>query len=227
MSRADSSATGDGFPEQWETDHYILTFNEDGEISRWYDKSADRELLQPGQTGNQLQFYHDTPPLWDAWDIDPRYEQQPAGKAKLLDCRVLTSGPVQTVLKFRWQLHESLIEQEIVLPRNSRRVDFRTRVSWREQHKLLKVAFPVDIVAAKATYEIPFGALERPTHRNTSWEQAQFEVCGHRWADLSEGGYGVSLLNDCKYGYDIHDGVLRPAAALPALAGPLCRPGGA
>lgn len=205
----DESAAGDEFPEQWETDHYILTFNEDGEISRWYDTSAGRELLQPGQPGNQLQFYHDTPTLWDAWDIDPRYEQQPAGKAKLLDRRVVSSGPVQTVLKFRWQLGESQIEQEIVLPRNSRRVDFRTSVSWREQHKLLKVAFPVDIVATKATYEIPFGALERPTHRNTSWEQAQFEVCGHRWADLSEGGYGVSLLNDCKYGYDIHDGVLR------------------
>ncbi|WP_340025858.1 alpha-mannosidase [Paenibacillus sp. FSL K6-1096] len=202
-------AAGESFPEQWETDHYILTFNEDGEISRWYDKSADRELLQPGRTGNQLQFYHDTPPLWDAWDIDPRYEQQPAGKTKLLERRVVSSGPVQSVLRFRWQLGESLIGQEIVLPRNSRRVDFRTRVSWREQHKLLKVAFPVDIVATKATYEIPFGALERPTHRNTSWEQAQFEVCGHRWADLSEGGYGVSLLNDCKYGYDIHDGVLR------------------
>lgn len=199
----------DGLPEQWETDHYILNFNEDGEISRWVDKSTGRELLQPGQTGNQLQFYHDTPPLWDAWDLDPRYEEQPAGKAKLLDRQVVTSGPVLTVLKFRWQLNESLIEQEIILPRHSRRVDFRTRVSWREQHKLLKVAFPVDIVAAKATYEIPFGALERPTHRNTSWEQAQFEVCGHRWADLSEGDYGVSLLNDCKYGYDIHDGVLR------------------
>ncbi|MEI2398569.1 alpha-mannosidase [Paenibacillus phytohabitans] len=199
----------DGFPEQWETDHYILNFNEHGEISRWVDKSAGRELLQPGQTGNQLQFYHDTPPLWDAWDLDPRYEEQPAGKAKLLDRQVVTSGPVLTVLKFRWQLNESLIEQEIILPRHSRRVDFRTNVSWREQHKLLKVAFPVDIVAAKATYEIPFGALERPTHRNTSWEQARFEVCGHRWADLSEGGYGVSLLNDCKYGYDIHDGVLR------------------
>ncbi|AIQ43762.1 alpha-mannosidase [Paenibacillus sp. FSL R5-0912] len=199
----------DSFPEQWETDHYILTFNEDGEISRWVDKSAGRELLQPGQTGNQLQFYHDTPPLWDAWDLDPRYEQQPAGKAKLLDRQVVTSGPVLTVLKFRWQLNESLIEQEITLPMQGRRVDFQTRVSWREEHKLLKVAFPVDIVAAKATYEIPFGSLERPTHRNTSWEQAQFEVCGHRWADLSEGGYGVSLLNDCKYGYDIHDGVLR------------------
>ncbi|OMD38327.1 alpha-mannosidase [Paenibacillus borealis] len=202
-------SAGEAFPEQWETEHYILKFNEDGEISRWYDKSASRELLQPGQTGNQLQFYHDTPPLWDAWDLDPRYEQQPAGRAKLLVRQVLVSGPALTVLKFRWQLNESLIEQEIILPRHSRRVDFQTRVSWKEEHKVLKAAFPVDIVAAKATYEIPFGALERPTHRNTSWEQAQFEVCGHRWADLSEGGYGVSLLNDCKYGYDIHDGVLR------------------
>ncbi|WP_405152622.1 alpha-mannosidase [Paenibacillus sp. FSL K6-0108] len=202
-------AIKDAFQKQWETEHYILMFNDDGEISRWYDKSAGREILQAGQTGNQLQFYHDTPPLWDAWDLDPRYEQQPAGKAKLLERRVITSGPMLTVLKFSWQLNESLIEQEIILPRYSRRVDFRTSVTWREEHKLLKTAFPVDIVAVKATYEIPFGALERPTHRNTSWEQAQFEVCGHRWADLSEGGYGISLLNDCKYGYDIHDGVLR------------------
>lgn len=205
----DNISTGETFPEQWETEHYILKFNEDGEISRWYDKNAGRELLQSGQTGNQLQFYHDTPTLWDAWDLDPRYEQQPAGRPKLLDRQVLASGPVMTVLKFRWQLNESLIEQEITLPRHSRRIDFQTRVNWKEEHKVLKAAFPVDIVAAKATYEIPFGALERPTHRNTSWEQAQFEVCGHRWADLSEGGYGISLLNDCKYGYDIHDGVMR------------------
>ncbi|CQR58338.1 alpha-mannosidase [Paenibacillus riograndensis] len=202
-------SAGDAFPDLWETEYYILQFNEDGEISRWYDKSAGRELLPPGQTGNQLRYYHDTPPLWDAWDLDPRYEQQPAGRAELLERKVLVSGPVLTVLKFRWQLNQSLIEQEIILPRHSRRVDFQTRVSWKEEHKLLKAAFPVDIVAAKATYEIPFGALERPTHRNTSWEQAQFEVCGHRWADLSESGYGASLLNDCKYGYDIHDGVMR------------------
>ncbi len=82
-------------------------------------------------------------------------------------------------------------------------------MDWHEEHKLLKAAFPVDIRSAKAVYEIPFGSIERPTHTNTSWEQAQFEVCGHRWADLSEGGYGVSLLNDCKYGYDIKGSVLR------------------
>ena len=92
---------------------------------------------------------------------------------------------------------------------HQRRVDFKTRVDWNESHKLLKVAFPADLVAAKATYEIPFGALERATHNNTSWERAQFEVCGHRWADLSEGNSGISLLNDCKYGYDIKDRTIR------------------
>ncbi|ASA24209.1 alpha-mannosidase [Paenibacillus donghaensis] len=197
------------FPDSWETDFYILEFNEQGEISRWLDKSADRELIPAGQNANQLQFFHDTPPLWDAWDLDSRYEQQPAGAAILLDKQVITRGSVLISLKFRWQLNASVIEQEIVLPRHGRRVDFRTRVLWNEEHKLLKVAFPVDVVTTKATYEIPFGALERPTHRNTSWEQAQYEVCGHRWADLSENDYGVSLLNDCKYGYDIHDGVIR------------------
>ncbi|MBT2291072.1 alpha-mannosidase [Paenibacillus albidus] len=200
---------GERFPERWETGYYILQFNDDGEICRWFDKKAGRELLPAGQTANQLQLFHDTPPLWDAWDLDSRYERQPAGKAKLLNKRIVVQGPVLTILEFRWQLNNSVIEQQIMLQEQSRRVDFRTRVVWEEEHKLLKVAFPVDILATQASYEIPFGALSRPTHRNTSWEQAQFEVCGHRWADLSENGYGVSLLNDCKYGYDIHDGVMR------------------
>lgn len=196
-------------PEQWETAHYLLKFNARGEITSWYDKAAGRELIAPGGKGNELQFFHDTPTYWDAWDIDPRYESQPAGTAELLESEVMQRGSVMDVLRFRWKLNASIIDQEIMLYHHRRRVDFRTKVDWHESHKLLKVAFPVDIVASKATYEIPFGALERPTHRNTSWDQAQFEVCGHRWADLSEGGYGVSLLNDCKYGYDIKDGVMR------------------
>ena len=91
----------------------------------------------------------------------------------------------------------------------SRRLDFDTEVDWHEHHKFLKVAFPVDVHASRATYEIQYGHLERPTHVNTSWDVARFEVCAHRWADLSEPGYGVALLNDCKYGYDIHGNVMR------------------
>lgn len=196
-------------PGDWETEYYRLKFSPQGEITSWYDKGAGRELLSPGGKGNELQFFHDTPTYWDAWDIDPRYESQPAGAAELMESEIVLRGSVMDVLRFRWKLNESVIEQEIILYHHRRRVDFRTKVDWHESHKLLKVAYPVDIVASKATYEIPFGSLERPTHRNTSWDQAQFEVCGHRWADLSEGGYGVSLLNDCKYGYDIKGGVIR------------------
>ena len=86
---------------------------------------------------------------------------------------------------------------------------------------MLKVAFPVDVLAPQATYEIQWGNVQRPTHRNTSWDWARFETCAHKWVDLSEGDYGVSLLNDCKYGHDIHDNVMRiTLAALPHHARP-------
>lgn len=196
-------------PLRWETDLYLLEFNSCGEITRWLDKEENRELLKMGIVANELQFFHDLPVEWDAWDVDQRYAQQSAGKAKLESFVVVETGSVRDVLGLRWSWSHSVIEQKIILQHGLRRVDFRTSVNWQENHKLWKVAFPVDLVSTKATYEIPFGALERSTTNNTSWDQAQYEVCGHRWADLSEGGYGVSLLNDCKYGYDIKEGVLR------------------
>ncbi|WP_373229786.1 alpha-mannosidase [Cohnella sp.] len=200
--------TTDSF-DAWETGQYRLEFNSEGEITRWLDKTADRELLLPGAKANELQFFHDKPLYWDAWDIDPRFEAQRAGQVKLVKKELVSQGKTADVLRFEWMLNRSFISQDIILYHHQQRVDFKTSVQWNEDHKLLKVAFPVDIVANKATYEIPFGALERPTHNNTSWEQAQYEVCGHRWADLSEGGYGVSLLNDCKYGYDIKGSTMR------------------
>lgn len=195
--------------DRWETELYLITFNERGEIASLFDKQAGREVLKNGETGNRFDFFHDRPTLWDAWDIDDRYEQQPAGDAVLLGKEVVLTGETMDVLRFRWRIGQSDISQDMILYRDDKRIDFVTKVNWNEAHKLLKVAFPVDIVTDKATYEIPFGALERVTHRNTSWEQAQYEVCGHRFADVSERGYGVSLLNDSKYGYDIQDSVIR------------------
>ncbi|WP_379164101.1 alpha-mannosidase [Paenibacillus sp. sgz5001063] len=195
--------------DRWDTPHYRLTFNERGEITSLFDKAAGREIVQKGGRANQFHFFHDRPTLWDAWDIDSRYEAQPAGEVELVEKYVLHSGTVRDVLRFRWKLGKSLITQDLILYAHDRRMDFKTHVDWNEAHKLLKVGFPVDVVADKATYEIPFGALERPTHRNTSWEQAQYEVCGHRFVDVSEHGYGVSLLNDCKYGYDIQGSTIR------------------
>ncbi|CAI6072290.1 hypothetical protein COHCIP112018_02339 [Cohnella sp. JJ-181] len=212
-ARLDTSAVaaeaGQALGDSWETDAYSVRFNARGEIVSLYDKAAAREIVKAGDAANRFGFYHDRPTLWDAWDIDERYELQPAGEAELLEKRVVLRGATMDVLRFRWKLHRSEISQDVVFCHGDRRIDFRTRVVWNEAHKLLKVAFPVDVVASKATYEIPYGALERPTHRNTSWEQAQYEVCGHRFVDVSEHGYGVSLLNDCKYGYDIQGTTIR------------------
>lgn len=196
-------------PEHWETEHYRLTFDASGRIVSWLDKSCGRELVEAGGAANHLQLFHDRPTVWDAWDIDPHFAEQPAAEACLLSREILMQGMTRDILRMSWQLNHSFIEQQIIFHRDSRRVDFETRVDWREEHKLLKAAFPVQILSSKAVYEIPFGSIERSTHSNTSWEQTQFEVCGHRWADLSEGGYGVSLLNDCKYGYDIKGNTLR------------------
>ncbi|KAA8786526.1 alpha-mannosidase [Paenibacillus sp. 4624] len=196
-------------PACWETEFYLLEFNDLGEITRWYDKTVGREWLKPGDRANEWQFFHDKPTYWDAWDIDPRFESQRAGGVQLISREVVQRGSVQDVLRFRWKLNDSEISQDMILVHHQRRIDFKTRLDWKESHKLLKIAFPADLVAAKATYEIPFGALERATHNNTSWERAQFEVCGHRWADLSEGNSGISLLNDCKYGYDVKDRTIR------------------
>lgn len=197
------------FNGTWETERYAAAWNERGELVSLYDKQAEREIIAAGQCANELQLFHDMPLHWDAWDIDPRFEEQPAASAVLLSAEVALAGVVQDVIRMKWKLSESIVEQDIVFYHHQSRIDFSTKVSWHETHKLLKVSFPVDVLSSKATYEIPFGAIERATHSNTSWESAQYEVCGHRWADLSEGGYGVALMNDCKYGYDVKGNRLR------------------
>ncbi|SFF17758.1 alpha-mannosidase [Paenibacillus algorifonticola] len=207
--QADKPPTGSKGIGVFETDYYTIELDAQGLISRLYDKNCDRELLQAGRLGNELQLFHDTPLLWDAWDIAPDYESKRADAQQLMGWRMLEHNMDRIVIELNWQLSQSWIRQQMIIPIHDRCIEFRTYVDWQENHKLLKVAFPLGMVSGKATYEIPFGALERTTHRNTSWEQAQYEVCGHRWADLSEHGYGVSLLNDCKYGYDIKDAVLR------------------
>jgi alpha-mannosidase len=116
---------------------------------------------------------------------------------------------VRASIEFRRRLGASTIAQQVRLCRHDRRIDFATSVDWRERHTMLKVAFPVDVLTQVATYEIQWGNVARSTHTNSSWDWAQHETCAHKWVDLSEGDYGVSLLNDCKYGHDIKGDVLR------------------
>lgn len=188
---------------------YELELNEQGEISRLYDHEVQREILASGQTANQLIAYEDRPLNFDAWDIDLYYEEKPYPLQEITQMRVIERGPIRATIEIERRFLSSRITQCISLWRDTRRIDFVTEIDWHEHQLLLKAAFPVAINATRATYEIQFGSIERPTHRNTSWDMARFEVCAHRWADLSEGGYGVSLLNDSKYGYDIHDNVMR------------------
>src|SRR5690606_8833709 len=172
-------------------------------------KTHDREVLAPGARGNVLQYFEDKPLAFDAWDIDPYYQESLREVTDLVEAVVEESGPLRGALRLTWRLGQSLITRRIRLGAGQRRIDFRTTVDWRERRTLLKVAFPVRVRARHATYDIGFGAIERPTHWNTSWDWAKFEVPAHRWADLSEGNYGVALLNDSKYGHDVKDHVMR------------------
>lgn len=192
-----------------ENDFFRIEFGKDGTIERLYDKCSNREVIANGERGNILQFFEDRPHAHDAWDIDFNYTENIQETAKLESAEVIEAGPVRATVRMTRKTEKSTIIQDISVYSNIPRIDFRTKVDWWEKKTLLKVAFPVDILSSNATFEIQFGTIERPTHFNTSWDRGKFEVPAQRWADLSEGDYGVSLMNDCKYGYDVHDNVLR------------------
>lgn len=184
-------------------------FDAGGELIALWDKEAAREVLATDGKGNQLQAFEDRPLDFDAWDIDAFYEEKMWLADSMAAITVVERGPFRAALEIKRKVLNSEVTQRVYLWRGSSRLDFETRVTWRERQTLLKVAFPVDVLAPTATYEIQWGNIERPTHRNTSWDAARFEVPAHKWADLSEADYGVSLLNDCKYGYDIRHNVMR------------------
>ncbi|WP_127585712.1 alpha-mannosidase [Paenibacillus koleovorans] len=200
------------------TPYYELLWNEAGQWTRVYDRIAGRDVLAAGARGNVLQVFEDKPKgRHEAWDIDLFYQEKQREVTDMLKVELVELGPLRIVLHFSWRYMDSTIDQDLILYRDSRRIDLDTRVDWHEQRQLLKAAFPVAVRSTEATYDIQFGNLKRPTHWNTSWDYARFESVGHQWADLSEHGYGVSLLNDCKYGYDIREDVLRLTLIKSAL----------
>ncbi|MBE7469752.1 MAG: alpha-mannosidase [Anaerolineae bacterium] len=196
-------------PDLLENNFLRVEFNASGDITRIFDKINQREVLPAGAVANQFQAFEDRPKAWDAWDVDIFYDDKMWTSDPATSVQVVEAGPLRATLEIRRRILHSDIAQRISLAYNSPRLDFDTTVNWQERHILLKVAFPVDILSPVATYEIQWGNVERPTHRNTSWDWARFETCAQKWVDLSEGNYGVSLLNDCKYGHDIRDNVIR------------------
>jgi len=186
-----------------------VTLDDDGLITSIFDRRAGREVLADGAVGNLFQLHPDYPNFYDAWDVDrfafDQVEDLRAAEAVTL----VADGPLVASLRVTRVFGRSRIDQLVSIHRDAGYLQFETTVDWHEDNRLLKVAFPVSVRSPRATYEIQFGHVERPTHANTSWDVARFEVCAHKWADLSEPGYGVALLNDCKYGYDVRGNVIR------------------
>ena len=191
-----------------ETPFYRVTLDPAGRICSLFDKQEQREICAPGKALNSLMLYEDKPIYYDNWDIDMYYTEKSWPVDQVTEFKWIEDGPVRTTLELTYRCCSSTISQRVRFYADLRRIDFETVADWREHQHLLKAEFPVDIHSDEATFEVQFGNVKRKVHRNTSWDQARFESCAHRWMDFSEGHYGVSLLNDCKYGHSVRDGVL-------------------
>lgn len=200
LRRVEQTATGIEYENGVETDFYRVMWNDSGHITGIYDKEFKRQVLNG--LGNVFQLFEDKPMNFDAWDIDIYYQEK---MTELTADRISVkeNNPLYVSVLSEYRFGQSTIIQEMLLYKHTRRIDFKTRVNWQERQQLLKVKFDANVRAIEATYDIQYGNVKRPTHWNTSWDLAKFETVGHQWADLSQQDYGVSLLNDCKYGYDI------------------------
>lgn len=192
-----------------ENDLIRYEFDERAVVTRIYDKQRRAELLAGGGQGNLLALYEDRPHNFDAWDVDIWYRRQFVENARPIAWRRCCDGPVRQGLRFELAVGAgSRLTQQVTLAAHSRRLDFETQADWREAHRMLRVSFATGVRAAEAACDIQYGYLRRPTHANTSWDMARFEVPAHRYVDLSDLEQGMALLNDCKYGYRIAGGVL-------------------
>ena len=191
-----------------ENEFYKLTLDESGRITGIFDKTAIRNVLKENSFGNELQVFEDFPRQYDNWEITDYYKEKMwilDGKA---DITAISDGS-RSGFEIKRNYMNSTIIQKIWLYSENRRIDFETEIDWHEHHQILKTAFPLEVHTNKAIYETQFGYIERPTHENTSWDKAKFEVCGHKWVALEEKGYGVALLNDCKYGFNTEGSTLK------------------
>lgn len=185
--------------------HYILKFNNKGELTRLFSKENNFEYIDQGNYFNQLVLFEDTPKEYDAWNIERAQvmEENPIiNEAKI---NIEKNTELETILSINRRFSNSSYIQKIYLYKNSKRIDFKTKIDWQETQKLLKVKFSTNINSMQSSYETQFGYIQRNTYENTSWDEAKFEVFGHRWIDLSDKSLGLAVLNDSKYGFRIFE----------------------
>jgi alpha-mannosidase len=187
---------GDGFV----LDNGLVTARVDGRglLVSVVDAASGREALAPGSAGNLLQLHPDTPVRFDAWDVDAYYRNV---VRDLTDAEAVEAvdGGVKVVRR----VGASVVTQLVTLPAGEPRVDVDTEVDWREREQILKAGFDLDVAADRSTSEVQFGHVHRPTHTNTSWDAAKFEICAHRWVHVGEPGFGAAVVNDSTYGHDV------------------------
>ncbi len=191
-----------------ENDYVKVSFNEKYEIVSVYDKKRCREAIEEGKKANELQVFEDYPASYDAWELSEYYSQKMWTADDLTKVETISEGTVGGFEVIR-RYGNSVITQKILLTAISPRVDFVTDVDWHEDHVILKAAFPTTVYTDRVNCDIQFGHLSRPTQRNNRFDEAMFEMCMHKWADISENGCGVSLLNDCKYGVNVEENVMK------------------
>jgi alpha-mannosidase len=171
----------------------------DGTIVSLYDKEMKREMIE--EKANRLLLWEDIPYDFDAWDISHYYRETRPRQARLVSRRVASKTALCATIRQSFQIGKSTVDQEISLAEGSKVVVIKNKVAWNERHKLLRVHADAAVRSLEASYEVQFGIVRRPTHENTTWDQARFEVCAHTFADLSAPDYGLSILNNCKYGH--------------------------
>lgn len=191
-------------PERLENDRLAVRFDPHGAISSVFDKLAGREVIAAGESANRLAVYRD---MGDAWDFALDYAETAPRFMELTAVAAGVDGP-RAILTQEYRLGHSILRQTISLEWGSARLEFSTQATWRETNAMLRVAFPVAIQANEAAYEIQFGHIYRPTHRNTTWDTARSETAGQKWAGLARRDYGAALLNDSKYAYQIKGHVI-------------------
>ena len=199
-----------------ENKYLKVVLDDNGLIDEVIDKTTGRQILTG--KGNLMTISHDKPIHESAWNMEFDYQMKFWELRDAESVEVVEASPLRGAVRVVRKFHESTITQDIILEKDKPTLDFDTTVDWHEREKVLKAEFPVDIRNRNASCEIAHGAAEYPTHYNTCYDQAKFEFCAHKWADLSEGGYGASIINDCKYGYNVHDNMMK----ITLLRGPIC-----
>jgi len=190
-----------------ENEFFIIKFEPNGFISSIFDKAENRELIRNGELGNRLVMYEDRPACFDAWEMSHYTRLKPHEMDECISIEPYENGALKGIT-VKWRFMDSTVSEDIVVYDDIKRIDIFCRLDIQNTHVILKALFPFDIRTTKTTSEIQYGNVERTCHMNTSWDEAKFETCMHKWVDVSDNGYGVSILNDCKYGFSSYDNTL-------------------